>query len=394
MNSMLTIITVLLSAGYGALMLLYRVGWHRQRLAQTHMAFHALRNETAAGPAARFSIIVPARNEAANITPLLDSIAAQNFPPDAYEVILIDDHSTDETTAVAAAHGLHRTHRLTILRLAEHTAPGTHLNSAKKYALALGIAHAAHPHIVTTDADCIVPPDWLAQISAAFANDHAVLAAGSVNFMKDRGALYLFQSLDFMAMQGITAAAHALHLGTMANGANLAFSRAAFEEVDGYTGIDHLASGDDYLLTHKLARRFGRARQRYVLHPGAIVRTAAQPSWVSFLQQRIRWASKSGKYNDARLTAILVLVYATNVWLLTLGLIAPFVAGAFKLLLGSVAAKTLVEILFLWPVAKFFGKRRELFVFPFLQPLHILYVVLAGFLGMRGGYRWKGRGVR
>lgn len=379
--TIISTITIALMAGYGALMLLYRVGWHQQRASQ--------RIATRQPSAAQFSIIIPARNEAANIGPLLESIFAQCYPTDAFEVIVVDDHSTDNTAAIAESFA---SPRLTVLRLSQYIQHDDGLNSAKKRALALGISHARHPLIVTTDADCIVPRNWLACLACTLA-DNVVLVAAPVDFSKGRGILYLFQSLDFMAMQGITAAAHTMRLGTMSNGANLAFSRLAYEEVDGYDGIDHLASGDDYLLTRKLATHFGHGRLRYILHPDAIVRTAAQPSWRGFLHQRIRWASKSGKYNDPRLTAVLILVYATNVWLLALAIIALFATGISKPLLASLAAKILLEIFFLWPVAGFFKKRHELLIFPLLQPLHICYVVLAGLLGMRGGYQWKGRRV-
>lgn len=379
----LSIITIALSAAYGALMVLYRVGWHRQQRAQPEPRHFQ--------SDASFSIVVPARNEAENILPLLDSIFSQRFPPDAFEAILVDDHSTDATASIAENFGHPN---LTVVRLSQHVRDEA-LNAAKKRALSTGIAYAQHSIILTTDADCTASTDsWLIRHAFAFADEDCVLAAGPVDFIKGRGVLYLFQSLDFMAMQGITAAAHALRLGTMSNGANLAFSRAAYEMVDGYDGIDHLASGDDYLLTRKLALQFGHDRLKYVLQRGAIVRTAAQLTWNGFLQQRIRWASKSGKYNDPRLTAILMLVYAANVWLLTLAVLALFVPGAWKFLLVSLLAKTVLEIFFLWPVAGFFGKRRELLVFPLLQPLHILYIVLAGFMGMRGGYQWKGRSVR
>lgn len=383
-------ITIALTAGYGALMLVYRAGWGMQG-ADGAEGPAEQRATSESGPSATpFSIVIPARNEAANIGGLLDDIFQQEYSADRYEVIVVDDHSTDDTTAIARTHARPN---LTVLQLADYTAPGEAINSAKKRALALGIAHARHPFIITTDADCRLPSQWLQHLSAAFA-DGAVLAAAPVDFTKGRGLLYLFQSLDFMAMQGITSAAHALRLGTMSNGANLAFARADFNEVGGYTGIDHLASGDDYLLTRKLTLHFGHQRVEYVLRKGAVVRTEAQPGWRAFIQQRIRWASKSGKYNDPRLTAILVLVYAVNVWLLVLAVVSPFRESTFKILLIALAVKTLLELIFLWPVADFFGKRRELIAFPFLQPLHILYVVVAGFLGMRGNYEWKGRQVR
>lgn len=374
-------ITIILSTLYGALMLLYRIGWTRQK---------RQRNPANNFGGKNFSIIIPARDEEDNIGALLQSIFAQDYPAQNFEVIVVDDHSGDRTAEVVnslARQGLR------LVRLSDHLPPS--INSAKKHALALGIAQSNFEIIVTTDADCIVPEGWLRSLAAAYEQPPGpVLVAAPVDFIKARGLLYYFQSLDFMAMQGITAAAAALRLGTMTNGANLSFSREAFATVSGYAGIDHLASGDDYLLAHKMVNHFGAARFRYQLAAEAVVKTAAQKTWALFLQQRIRWASKNGKYGDHRLTAILALVYIYNVWLLALAALQFFVSGIPAIFFAALFCKIVVEVIFLLPVARFFRKRGEMFLFPFLQPLHILYVVVAGLLGAAGSYRWKGRQVR
>jgi hypothetical protein len=63
-------------------------------------------------------------------------------------------------------------------------------------------------------------------------------------------------------------------------------------------------------------------------------------------------------------------------------------------LLGILLAKVVIELVFLLPVAVFYRKTRELLFFPLLQPLHILYIIMAGFLGKFGTYHWKGRQVK
>ncbi len=179
----------------------------------------------------------------------------------------------------------------------------------------------------------------------------------------------------------------------MSNGANLAFSRNAFLQVKGYEGIDHLASGDDYLLMMKMHRAFP-GKIAYLKAEKAIVTTAPQPDWRHFMNQRIRWAYKSGKYDDQKLTAILSLVYLFNFLFPVL-----FISGFFEhmywlLLTGLLFLKIASELYFLYPVAVFFGKSRQLLWFPFLQPLHIVYIIAAGFMGLAGKYEWKGRHIR
>jgi cellulose synthase/poly-beta-1,6-N-acetylglucosamine synthase-like glycosyltransferase len=371
---------IVLTIAYAMLMLLYRIGWSGQRIFRATENFH---------PHLSISVIIPARNEAANIAACIKSIISQHFPESLLEIIVVDDHSEDATASIATKAGEGRVKVISL----KNVLAGKQINSFKKQALATGIEASKGTLIITTDADCIAPPNWLRNIAAIYDQKEAVMVVGPVAFNSSNRIVELFQSLDFMMMQGITVAAHRLKLGSMANGANLGFARQAYNTVGGYEGTTHLASGDDYLLLHKMEGTFP-GRVHYLKSDAAIVRTAAQPSWASFFQQRVRWASKSGKYSDYRLTAILALVYLFNVAILALTLNAFRQPQLWPTLFIILAAKILSELLLLYPVARFFEKRRELWLFPLLQPLHIIYIVLAGFLGMKGGYRWKGRSVK
>jgi cellulose synthase/poly-beta-1,6-N-acetylglucosamine synthase-like glycosyltransferase len=196
-----------------------------------------------------------------------------------------------------------------------------------------------------------------------------------------------------MTMQGITAASAALKLGNMCNGANLGFRKEAFEQVGGYTGIDHIASGDDMLLMHKIYQ-LDPKRIHYLKSIEAIVQTSIQPSWKDFFNQRIRWSSKADQYKDIKLTIILLLVYLFNLSIFLLFLTCLFVPYIWSTLGMVLFVKVYIELLFLFSAAQFYGKIKELLVFPFLQPIHILYILIAGFLGKFGQYEWKGRKVK
>ncbi|MFO0004606.1 MAG: glycosyl transferase family 2, partial [bacterium] len=97
----------------------------------------------------------------------------------------------------------------------------------------------------------------------------------------------------------------------MANGANLAYPKTVFTEVNGYAGADQIASGDDFFLLHKISDSYPD-RIAYLKSKQAIVRTAAQENWSNFLQQRIRWASKSAYYKKGALKRVLALVWCYN----------------------------------------------------------------------------------
>ena len=336
------------------------------------------------------SVVIPARNERDNIGACIDAVLAQKYPPHLMEIIVVDDHSEDRTADIVLEY---HDERIKCMRLADYLPEGAKVNAYKKAALAAGIKESKGTLIVTTDADCIAPNLWLLNMAGLYELRNPAMIVAPVIYSGSLGVLNKFQLIDFMGMQGITAATHSMKLGNMSNGANLAFSKAIFNEVNGYEGVEHLASGDDYLLMMKVAR-VPNARIEYLKSPNAIVTTLPQPDWSSFLQQRIRWASKSGKYDDRRLTGILMLVYVFNVAILGLA-IAGFADSWYWIVAGSMLVlKAITEYIFMIPVAAFFRKQWTQVYFPILQPLHVLYIVLAGFLGIIGNYKWKDRKVK
>jgi cellulose synthase/poly-beta-1,6-N-acetylglucosamine synthase-like glycosyltransferase len=178
----------------------------------------------------------------------------------------------------------------------------------------------------------------------------------------------------------------------MCNGANLAYEKKAFEEVEGFRGIDKIPSGDDMLLMHKIYKKYPD-KVFYLKSRPAIVSTHAEPTWQKFVNQRIRWASKASTYDDKRIFWVLLLVYMVN--LLFSVLLVASCWNRWYLLLALLLgiAKTSVEYPFVRMVAGFFGQQRLMVYFPCLQPFHIVYTVIIGWFGQFGSYRWKDRKV-
>lgn len=337
-------------------------------------------------PVTTISVIIPARNEEKNIRALLESLEKQSYPRHLYEVIVVDDHSTDQTAAVVYAFARSN---IFLLRLKEDK-----INSYKKKAIEAGIAAARNELVVTTDADCMVPETWLHTIAAFYEEKKPVFIAAPVKIESRRkGVVEFFQSLDFAVLQGITGASVYKQVHSMCNGANLAYTKTAFEAVNGFSGIDAVASGDDMLLMHKIAQRYP-GQTAYLKSSAAIVSTAAMYSWRDFFNQRIRWASKADKYDDKRITLVLALVYLFNLSFLVLliaGFFNPLYWWAFLVLL---LAKTVLEFPFIMAVTSFFKQSNLPYWFLFFQPLHIAYMLIAGWLGKFGSYEWKGRRVK
>jgi cellulose synthase/poly-beta-1,6-N-acetylglucosamine synthase-like glycosyltransferase len=337
-----------------------------------------------------FSIIIPARNEALVIKDCLKKIQAQNYPTNLFEVIVVDDHSSDTTAALvqelqASFDGLH------LIHLADFVSGN--INAYKKRAIEIAAAQTKGDWIVTTDADCEVLPNWLKNLDQFIQTNNPVLVAAPVMFSNNQTWLGIFQILDFISLQGITAAAVAAGYHSMCNGANLAYSKKAFYQVGQFKGIDHVASGDDMLLMHKIKKQFPH-QLGFLFSKDAIVTTTPMEDWKSFFNQRIRWASKAESYSERSIFWVLLLVYLFNAGLLV-GLIAGlFIEGMYPAIGYLLLLKIVVEMIFLVPVSKFFNVQSLLFLFPFMQPFHIVYTVVAGWLGKFGTYQWKGRAVR
>lgn len=376
------ILTGILLFMYGALILQYRQWFLRLPL------FSASEEQEAAF---FFSVIVPARNEEKNIGPCLHSILQQQYPSALFEVIVINDHSTDRTEVIVQE--LQATYvNLRLLNLADML-QGKQMNAYKKKAIELAIAESRGNWIVTTDADCLVSKKWLALYNAFIAAKNPVFVAAPVMFSNDGSFISLLQLLDFISLQAITAAAVSAGYHTMCNGANIAYRKDVFYEVGQFAGIDHIASGDDMLLMHKIKEKYPD-RLGYLFSREAIVITEPMQDLKSFLNQRIRWASKADQYNDKSIFWTLALVYALNVALLILFFWGMIREGGMVNWLLLLAAKTTIELSLMLPAARFYNQVKTLWWFPVMQPFHIGYTVIAGWLGKFGTYQWKGRTVR
>ena len=382
MEYLLDWVVAILTVMYAGILLAYRYWFGKMQLFQ----FNQIEQFGPSQSATQFTVIIPARNEAVNIKACVDSILNQDYPKEAFEIIVIDDFSEDDTAFIVNAIS-QQYPQVRLLKLADHCKEGATL-AYKKKAIEIAVAVAKGDWILTTDADCIVPKKWLLLYNAYIQANQPCFVAAPVMFIKTAGILNQFQLLDFLALQGITAAAVGAGKHSMSNGANLGFEKTAFIAVGGYQGVDHIASGDDMFLMHKMKQTLHKP-VGYLFHPDAIVLTAAMDTWKGFIMQRIRWASKARYYDDRSITMVLTLVYLFNLSFILLALM-----GSWSSLIIALGFKTFFELFFLDPVAKFFKLQPELKYFIFYQPIHIVYNIAAGLFGQLKTYSWKGRKVK
>jgi cellulose synthase/poly-beta-1,6-N-acetylglucosamine synthase-like glycosyltransferase len=336
------------------------------------------------------SVIIPARNEAATVGRCLRALIQQTYPPDRLEVILVDDHSSDGTLSVADAYKPMFRCRVEVVRL-----EGPQGNAQKKNALREGITHSTGDVIMTTDADCEPEPTWVAAMVATLAEQQADLVSGPVRKRDKHHRLFeKAQALESAGMVALGAAAISMGHPTLANGGNLAFRRIAYTSVNGYDGIDHVASGDDELLMHKIHRWGGRlvfAKLR-----SATVDTDALRNLRAFRHQRVRWVSKARAYNNLRMQAGQLVSYLAFLGVLVLGVWAALDAEPLvtRVFIGALVVKIFAEACMLLPALSFLQQLRLSWLIVPVQPFYILYVLWVGVAGtLSSGYEWKGRRV-
>jgi cellulose synthase/poly-beta-1,6-N-acetylglucosamine synthase-like glycosyltransferase len=335
----------------------------------------------------KISIIVAVRNEASAIGSLLESLLKQDYPPEHFEMIIVDDHSTDETKRrfEEITSELNGIPNLKFISLEPDDGFG------KKAALSHGIKLSGGDLIVITDADCTAGSSWISTIAAFYDRLKPQMILGAVQ-MTDGGNFFgKLQSLEFMSLISSAAGSCSAGFPLLANGANIAFTRQAFESCGGFSGHMEFPSGDDMFLMMSIKKKFGAGSIRFLKSADAIVKTTAIKGIKPFLQQRMRWVSKSKGYTDPMLIATSILVYLANAILLISGISAFIFPGLYKIFLLVYLAKMIIDFPLMLSFARFQKSGALLWLFPFMELLNAVYTVFIGIIGNIGKYEWKGR---
>ena len=333
----------------------------------------------------RLTVVIPVRNEAANIIALLEDLCSQQGVPGAFDIIVVDDQSTDETRTLVEQFQERTSCPITFLSL---NVPPGFIGSHKKLAITQAVAATQHEIIVTTDGDCRVGPHWLATMRHYFEEKSAVLVSGGVTFQQ--GSFFQrLQTIEFASLIGVGAACLQAGYPNMANGANLAFLREVFEQVEGYGGNLHIPSGDDEFLLQKIAKRCPH-HFFFLKHPAAVVTTQAQRTLYGFYQQRKRWASKWKLHRDKKVAALAVFIFLYHICILASVLLVGLGTYGGGLLL-FLLPKIILEFVFLRSVLPFLDKKLPLSSFLLLQLIYPFYAIFFGIGANLGRYTWKDR---
>ncbi|NNF33849.1 MAG: glycosyltransferase [Saprospiraceae bacterium] len=337
------------------------------------------RNEFSEG----VSIIVPARNESQHIKSCVESIINSDTEGIQYEIIVVDDHSDDDTG--------------NIVREAFKEVKVLTLDAAqgKKAATEHGIQSAIHDHCILIDADVTVSSSWLRAHCTIWRDERPKFVAGPVLCPYKEDLLSAFQIMDFLSMAQIIANGIKRRTYHIANGANMAISKKTFIEIGGMKDHQHVASGDDMFLVRKVAEHYP-GRIAYLKHPQALVMTNPEQSWSDLFRQRKRWATKTNDLPRDRSYNIQVYTFFIHVLILFNFAITPWTGGqSFFCGLFMLFIKGCIDFLFLSKIGSYFEIRRpfKYFILAFL--FYFFYIFFMAFHAVKGGeYQWKGREVK
>ncbi|VAW24443.1 N-acetylglucosaminyltransferase, partial [hydrothermal vent metagenome] len=336
-------------------------------------------------PKNTFSIVIPFRNEAHNLPNLLHSLAIINYPKNLFEIILVNDYSTDNFKSIIT--NFKTKHTSINLKLINNHIKS---NSPKKDAITTAIEQSNYEWIVTTDADCIVPINWLLAFNQCILNKQPLFISSPVKFMGQGFFLFHFQNLNFISLMGSTIGGFGINKPFMCNGANLCYNKATFNKVKGFEGNTEIPSGDDVFLLEKIHKLFPQ-KTLFLKSRDSIVQTNAENNLKSFLNQQIRWASKTTAYKSSFTKFIGLIVFLLNfllILLLITSIVKPFI---WKYLFVVFFLKLCIDFILIYKTSVFLKTQKTLKYYPIISLLHPFFVLLTGGFSLFRNYEWKGR---
>jgi len=327
------------------------------------------------------SIVVPMRNEEAFIETTLNAINAQIYAGE-WEVIIVNDRSTDKSPKIARAF-CEKYKNFSIIDIPQNA---QQIAAPKKRALGAGFSAAKGEFLLIADADCTPPQNWLNSMATCYASGASVVQGSKAN-NGGNSFLHAYQKLETLGFTLIEAAGYNRNKPLVASAASLGYSKNLFFECGGFEGLYNLASGDDDMLIHRMAKVKG-TKFAYNWDTSAIMPTAPVDQWSALLQQRARWGSNGAKYENKAYSVFLFCIYAFFVWLF----ISPFLC-----LLGMPVYYALIpflikifsDFLLLFTGAIRLKSLKLLWCLPLVEIVQIPLFTAAVPLGCLGLYRWK-----
>lgn len=329
----------------------------------------------------KVSILIAARNEENNIEILLKSLYNQTFAKDLFEVIIIDDHSKDNTLLIV--ENFIKENNDIDLKIFNAEKEG------KKFAISQALHLAHNDLVVVTDADCVLKTTWIESIVNFYKEKKCKMILAPVLLSPAETFFEKIQVLEHLSLIGSTAGSANIGFPVMCNGANMAYEREAALEVEKFRKDFNIPSGDDMFLMEQFIKNYGHQSVKFLLSKSAIVETKTCKTVSEFFRQRRRWVSKTKAYTNWKILATAFIVLFFNLSIVSLFVSAFFIPALWSLYFLITLLKFFIDFPLLKNITSFMNQSSLLkwtlpleFIYPF-------YVVFTAISGMLINVKWK-----
>lgn len=361
---LLLIVSFVFAIAYLWLQLHYRHHWRRIAKEVTPADFV---------PVTPVTVLVVAHNEEEHIFNCIQSILRQDYPAHLLEIIVVNDRSSDKTVDMIRAAGASA---VSIFHLTEHP-DYIYLKAFKKSAITLGVTKATHEWIIQTDADCVHEQHWLKNIAYAIQKTDAVFLASPLVISGNNNSFTQMQEFESIALMTITGAGIHSGIHDLANGANMAYAKAAFYSVNGFEGNYEFPSGDDMFLIEKMRASFP-GQIAFVKNREAVAFTFPKLSWQALFQQRRRWAGKNKGLKNPLIPVIWNFIGAYHVLLVLTGIIMFFIPHIWLGFISLLLIKWIADYLLFREGFRFLQKTLPLLKLIRLEWMYGIFILRMG----------------
>ena len=367
---------IALAISYFLLMFFFTLGWFSLR-EEVNQSFETTLT---------VSIIIPFRNEEKNLSNIINALKNQTYDKALMEFVFVDDHSDDGSFSLCeTTFNKEGYENFKLFRLSDDE------GFSKKAALRKGIEKASGEIIITTDADCTMHEHWILSLVRCFEKTESDIISAPV-YLEDHGRFFgMLQQLEFSSLIACGAGAIYFNKGFLANGANLAFCKSVYFELDLQNSYKNFSSGDDVFLMLAARKKY---KITFLKSAVSIVSTDAPGTFREFFSQRIRWASKSKGYKDFISTATSLIVFLFCTILIFSGILSLFDIIWLWMTVALFFAKIIIDFPIVMGVMSFYKKKKRMLFYVPMQLLYSFYVFIVGLFSLFLPFNWKGRRLK
>ena len=321
----------------------------------------------------KVSVLIAARNEEKNIEKLLESLKKQSFPKELFEVIIVNDHSTDNTDEIINDF-INKNKELDVKLLKAE-------KKGKKHAISQALHTAINELIIVTDADCVLNDLWIESIVGFYQEEKCKMILAPVLLSPAENLFEKMQVLEHLSLIGSTAGSASIGFPVMCNGANMAYERKAALEVEKFRKDFDIPSGDDMFLLEQFVKCYGHNNVKFLLSKSAVVKTKTCKTIKDFFRQRRRWVSKTKSYTSWKVIVTALIVLFFNLSIISLLVSAFFVPALWSIYILLTLLKFFIDFPLLKNITNFMNQGSLL---KWVLPLEIIYPFYAVFTALSG----------